>query len=194
MHIGRDQQMITIDQFVEGLCNIQESDFDVPNVHRYVLEHQVDPDSLALYLLYAPTHYTRNLIYKCELFELMTICWEVGQCSRIHNHQNQNCWMAVPIGRLVVQNYQLIREDPATGFCELREADRARMDCRNPSFVRPEMPIHAALNLPEHGQQATSLHIYSRPYDHCLVYSMEKKSCCDVPLAYDTEFGRLVRN
>jgi len=28
------------------------------------------------------SHYTRNLIYKCELFEVMAICWEIGHVSR----------------------------------------------------------------------------------------------------------------
>jgi hypothetical protein len=36
----------------------------------------------------------------------MTICWEIGQASRIHNHRDQNCWMSAPIGRLKVQNFR----------------------------------------------------------------------------------------
>ena len=60
------------------------------------------------------------------------------------------------------------------------------------SFVDPDNPIHAVLNLAEFGERATSLHIYSRPYDHCLVYSLEAKSCRDVPLFYDSEYGRPV--
>jgi len=63
------------------------------------------------------------------------------------------------------------------------------MDPHNPSFVDPAMPIHAVLNLAEFRQRATSLHIYSRPYDHCLVYSFQKKQYWDVPLSYDTEYG-----
>jgi len=183
---------MTVEQFIEGLCAIEDMDFTVPRVAGYVRENLVDPASLAPYLLYSPTHYTRNLIYKCDLFELIAICWEVGQRSLIHNHQNQNCWMAAPIGRLAVQNYELIRADEESSFCEPRETDRIVMDPKNPSFVDPERPIHSVLNLPEYGQQATSLHIYSRPYSHCLVYSPEKKSYRDVPLFYDTEYGRAV--
>src|SRR2546430_11507454 len=39
-----------------------------------------------------------------SVFECLTICWEIGQASRIHNHRDQNCWMSAPIGRLKVQN------------------------------------------------------------------------------------------
>jgi hypothetical protein len=64
------------------------------------------------------------------------------------------------------------------------------MDAGHPSFVDPEMPVHAVLNLPEYEQRAASLHIYSRPFDHCLVYSLEQRTCRDVPLFYDSEYGR----
>jgi len=180
----------TVEQFIAGLCAIGEQDFTLRRVAAYVAENRVNPDSLTPYLFYTPTHYTRNLIYKCDLFELLAICWEVGQISRIHNHQGQNCWMAVPIGRLAVQNYELVRADEKTRFCELRKADRLVMDSEHPSHVEPEMPIHAVLNLPQYGQRATSLHLYSRPYDRCRVYSLENSSYSDVPLFYDTEYGR----
>lgn len=182
--------MIPVDRFAEGLNCIADGEFTIPNVDGYVREHPVDPASLTPYLHFTPTHYTRNLIFKNAVFELMLICWDAGQASRIHNHAGQNCWMSVPIGRLAVQNYELVRLDEATGFCELREADRLEMDPGRSSFVAPELPVHAVLNLPEYRARAASLHVYSRPYDRCLVYFPEKKSYCEVPLFYDTEYGR----
>lgn len=182
--------MTSVQEFCAGLRGIGEDEFDVPRVARYTAEHPVDPSSLQPYLFFEETHYTRNLIYKCELFEVMAICWEVGQVSRIHNHQGQNCWMTVPIGRLAVQNYEVVRIEPERGRCELREANRLLMDPTHPSHVEQEMPVHAVLNLPEFGQRATSLHVYSHPYDRCLVYTPEKGSYCEVPLFYDSEYGR----
>jgi cysteine dioxygenase len=180
---------ISIQGFIDGLCAIPEAEFMPGPVARYIGSTPVDPASLERYLRYEATHYTRNLIYKCELFELLAICWEQGQVSRIHNHQGQNCWMAVPVGRLAVQNYEVVRQDPERGFCELREANRLVMDPEHPSFVEPEMPVHAVLNLPEYAQRATSLHVYSRPYDHCLVYDLQKRTYTDVPLFYDSVYG-----
>ena len=51
----------------------------------------VAPDSLAPYLHWGAQHYTRNLVDKTSLYELIAICWEVGQFSSVHNHQGQNC-------------------------------------------------------------------------------------------------------
>ena len=180
--------METVDRFVEGLCAIKENEFTVPRVADYVQQHPVDPESLGSYLFYSPAHYTRNLIYKSDVFELIAICWDIGQSSQIHNHQNQNCWMAVPLGCLAVQNYELVKFDDS-GFCQLKKANRIIMDPQHPSFVDPAMPIHAVLNLPRFRQKATSLHVYSRPYDRCLVYSAQNKSYWGVSLSYDSEYG-----
>ncbi len=184
--------MITIERFVEDLRAIPERAFTHEGIDAFLRDHPVDPASLAPYLGYSATHYTRNLIDRTALYELMSICWDVGQVSPIHNHAGQRCWMAVPIGRLSVQNYEIVRQDAATGFCELVEADRVLMDPAHPAHVEAERPIHAVLNPSEHGGRATSLHVYSRPYDRCLVYAKEEKTCREVPLFFDTEYGRPV--
>jgi cysteine dioxygenase len=182
--------MTSIDQFVEGLRHIPEAGFTLEGVHGYLRDNPVDPASLGPYLNYEVTHYTRNLIHKCERFELLAICWEVGQASRVHNHSGQRCWMACPIGRLAVQNYRIVFQDPATGSCRLEEAGRLDMDPAHPAYVNPALPVHSVLNLPEYATRATSLHVYSHPYDRCLVYSLEQGSYLEVPLFYDTEYGR----
>ncbi len=83
----------------------------------------MDAESLQPYLFWNPQHYTRNLIDKTELYELLAICWEPGMRSSIHNHKGQNCWMAAPVGRLAVQNYRLISEDLAAQRCEIVPTD-----------------------------------------------------------------------
>jgi cysteine dioxygenase len=180
---------VSVEDFARGLHAIDPADFTLERVGGYLARERVDPASLDRYLHFTTTHYTRNLIYRCDLFELMAICWEVGQQSRIHNHQGQHCWMAVPVGRLAVQNYEVVRQDPQTGTCQLREANRLEMDPAHPSYVEPEMPVHAVLNLREYGQRAVSLHVYSQPYDRCLVYNRENDTYREVPLFFDSEFG-----
>src|SRR5213594_3927636 len=116
-------EIIPIDQFVVKLCAIREGDFTVKNVYDYVRSHAVDEQSLQRYLFFSQNHYTRNLIFKNACFELLAICWDVGQFSRIHNHQNQNCWMTVPIGRLRVQNFRVVEQDDRTEYCRLEPTD-----------------------------------------------------------------------
>jgi cysteine dioxygenase len=131
------------------------------------------------------------LIFKNELFEVMTVCWEVGQASRIHNHRDQNCWMAVPVGRLRVQNYRVEDRDASCGTCKLVPTDTMLMDPSHPAFVNPVEPVHEVLNLAEFGERAVSVHVYSKPFDTCEIYLRDKGTYADVPLFYTSEYGVL---
>jgi len=184
-------ETLAIDQWVEQLKAIPKKDFTIPRVHDFARRKGIEAESLQPYLFYAQSHYTRNLIYKCELFEVMAICWEPGQVSRIHNHRDQNCWMVTPIGRLRVQNFRVENRDKAHGTCKLAPADCYDMDAAHPAVVQPEEPVHQVLNLPEFRGRATSVHIYSYPYSSCEVYLMDRGTYSDVPLHYSSEYGKL---
>jgi hypothetical protein len=60
-----------------------------------------------------------------------------------------------------------------------------------PAEVNPEEPVHLVHNVADFDQQAVSLHIYSRPFDRCLVYSTSKNQYSEVSLHYTSEYGRL---
>ena len=184
-------EIVSIDQFVTGLCAIPEEHFGVGTVYEYIRDHPVDERSLEPYLFFSENHYTRNLIFKNDVFELMSICWEVGQCSQIHNHHNQNCWMAIPIGRLRVQNFRVVEQRDAAGYCRLEPTNAFDIHRQMPAEVDPEEPVHQVLNLAEFGQRAVSLHIYSRPFNRCLVYRCETDEYREIPLHYTSEYGEL---
>lgn len=183
---------LTIQEWVKRLAEIPEQEFTLDRVLAIVRKSRIRPETLQPYQYFSKANYTRNLIFKNDVFEVMAICWEIGQASRIHNHRDQNCWMAVPVGRLRVQNFRVEARDPARGTCRLRPTDSYDMDPDNPGVVQPHEPVHQVLNLPEFGQRAISIHVYSRPFMSCEVYSMEKGTYCDVPLFYTSEYGRLV--
>lgn len=191
MSIETSVQPVTLDQFVSALCAIPEEDFRVGAVYNYVESHPVDEGSLTRYLFFSKHHYTRNLIFKNDLFELMAVCWDVGQVSQIHNHHNQNCWMAIPIGRLRVQNFRVLEQDDATGYCRLEPTTAFDIHRQMPAEVDPAEPVHQVLNLAEPGERAVSLHIYSRPFNRCRVYCLETCEYREIPLHYTSEYGRL---
>jgi cysteine dioxygenase len=149
----------------------------------------VESESIQQYLTWDSQHYTRNLIEKTPLFELLAICWETGQCSSIHNHMDQNCWMAVPFGKLLVQNYKVIQENLTAGSCDIVPTNIIEMNPENPAAVDPRDPVHMVYNPKEFGHRAVSLHVYSRPYDSCVVYSEEQHKCGTIKLSYTTEYG-----
>jgi cysteine dioxygenase len=185
---------VPIQDFVAELRKFREPVFTrVDQIIHFLESTPVESETLTPYLTWDRQHYTRNLIDKTPLYELVAICWEVGQASSIHNHREQNCWMAVPSGRLRVENYRTISQDLEAGTCELETTDTVEMNPRRPCAVNPLEPVHRVYNPREFGQRAVSLHVYSRPFDTCVVYSQEKRTCGVIKLHYQTEYGKPVQ-
>lgn len=189
--VMRTTTQVPVQTLVSELHRFPEAAFErTDQILRFLQETPVSPDSLSPYLTWDRQHYTRNLIDKTPLYELIAICWEVGQCSSVHNHRDQNCWMAVPVGRLLVGNYHLISQDIGAGRCQMEPANTVEMNPAQPCAVDPSDPVHRVYNPRDFNQRAVSLHIYSRPFDTCIVYSPEHGTCGEIQLHYNTEFRK----
>jgi len=187
----KTHSLVSIQDFTSELRRLPAPAFDkVDDVHDFLRMHPVNPETLSAYLVWDRQHYTRNLIDKTPLYELIAICWEVGQVSSIHNHRDQNCWMAAPIGRLKVQNYRVLWQDEAAGKCKIEPTDILEINQENPVSVDPLEPVHRVFNPAELNQRAVSLHVYSRPFDSCVVYSDQQGTCGTIKLHYTTEYGK----
>jgi cysteine dioxygenase len=184
---------VAIAVLVEKLRTFPPSAFDETEEIRALLERMpVDEASLAPYLTWDCQHYTRNLIDKTDLYELLAICWEVGQSSSVHNHRDQNCWMAAPVGKLLVENFRLGFQDLEAGKCRLHASNTVELTATSPCAVDPREPVHRVINPREANQRAVTLHVYSRPFDTCVVYSPEQGICGNIELHYNTVFGKPV--
>jgi cysteine dioxygenase len=184
-------KQLSIQDFVSELRKFPASAFDHTRDILEFLQHMsVSPETLKPYLTWDRRHYTRNLIDKTPLYELIAICWEVGQVSSVHNHRDQNCWMSVPIGRLMVENFHLVSQDVDHGRCQLTPTDKVEMNRAHPCAVNPADPVHRVVNPKQFGGRAVSLHVYSRPFDTCVVYSPEQGTCGVIRLHYNTVFGK----
>jgi cysteine dioxygenase len=184
-------KQVSIDDLIAGLQKFPESAFEYTDeILKFLEAMPVAPASLEPYLCWDRQHYTRNLILRTPIFELMAICWEVGQASSVHNHRDQHCWMAVPSGRLLVENFHLISQDVEAGTCKLEPSDQVEMNPSHPCAVNPLDPVHRVVNSREFNHRAVSLHVYSKPFDRCVVYSPEQGTCGEIGLRFNTEYGK----
>jgi cysteine dioxygenase len=184
-------KQIAIQDFVSELRKFPEAAFDqTEQIRRFLQDLPINPDSLEPYLKWDRQHYTRNLIDKTPLYELIAICWDIGQASSIHNHRDQNCWMAVPSGRLLVENFRVKQQDIAGGTCDIESTEIVEMNISQPCAVDPLEPVHRVFNPREFEQRAVSVHVYSRPFDSCVVYSAEQHTCGEIKLHYTTQYGK----
>ncbi len=185
---------VSVQQLIDHLDQLGEGDFLTVERPLAVLRaNLVDPKTLAPYIFWNSQHYTRNLIHKTELYEMLAICWDVGMKSSVHNHKDQNCWMAAPIGKLQVNNYKVLEEDLASQHCNIIPTDTVEITLANPVAVDPLNPVHDVRNPREWNQRAVSLHIYSRPFASCIVYSCEQHTCGEIGLCYTSMYGKLMQ-
>ncbi len=184
-------KQLPIGDFVSELHKFPEAAFDhTGDILAFLERTSVAADTLTSYLTWDCQHYTRNLIDKTPLYELIAICWDVGQVSSVHNHRDQNCWMLVPAGRLLVENFHLVSQNIDEGRCQLTPTDTLEMNPTHPCAVDPSDPVHRVLNSRHFAERAVSLHIYSRPFDTCVVYSPEQGTCGTIKLHYSTVYGK----
>src|SRR5258708_10612825 len=157
-----ESEQLIITDWVKDRAAISEREFTLETVQSYIVQHSVRPETLDKYLFFSRGNSTRNLIFKNDVFECMTICWEIGQFSRIHNHRDQNCWMSAPIGRLRVQNFRVQQRDAGHGTCHIVPTDSYEMYAAHPAYVNPLQPAHQVLNLPAFNQRSGISHADSK--------------------------------
>jgi hypothetical protein len=99
--------------------------------------------------------------------------------------------MTIPTGRLRVQNFRVAEQLASSRYCKLEPTNSFDIHQLLPAEVDPAEPVHQVSNLAEFNQRAVSLHVYSRPFDRCLVYSLETSEYREIPLHYTSEYGKL---
>ena len=180
-----------VDGIVETLRGVPPLQFRPGEVCRRLKGVHLDAASLAPFLLFAPHRYTRNLIYRDDLFELIALCWEPHTASPIHNHAGQLCWLSIQAGALRLENFHsLDGPGPGTGIRIVPKGAVERADAGIVDLQQGEDAIHRVSN--PFDARAVSLHVYSRPYDSCLAYDPATDSAREMQLAYHSTGGRLV--
>ena len=170
----------SLEGFVAALRAIPAEEFTDDRVLDTVRKNRVAASELEPFTVWRPDRYTRGRIYRDDLFEVLVLCWNVGQASPVHDHAGQKCWMALPQGRLEVANYS---------FKQGREAEYIDTevvgDSGNEVHVDQCACIHQITNRCSWCEPAVSLHVYSRPFDSCYIYDLAtgrrelKEMVCD---------------
>ena len=95
---------------------------------------------------------------------------------------------------LRIENFPLEFQDLAPGKCRLTASNTVELTPAQPCAVDPNDPVHCVVNPRETNERVVTLHVYFRPFDTCVVYSPEQRTCGDIRLHYNTVFGKPVAN
>ncbi len=77
--------LVEVEAIVETLRAVPPPRFQPGHVCELLAGAAARPETLRHYLHFAPGRYTRNLVYRDDLFELIALCWSPGSASPIHN-------------------------------------------------------------------------------------------------------------
>jgi len=195
----------TVEDFIHGLTSMERELISKELIARYCDSMRLSIDALKPYTFFNDDCYTRNLIYRDDLFEVMSICWKPGHKTTIHTHNGQLGWMDVPQGELHVHNYQylacnapenqnVVGIDCTGGASEIHLMRKGTMSCHeggNIYTVDKLHTIHQIENPDTAITGAVSLHVYSRPIDSCVAFDLEHQRCYRRSLAYYSRNGKI---
>lgn len=127
------------------------------------------------------TYYTRNCIARTQDFELLLLCWQAGQETPIHSHNDQDCWVFLVEGSIVENQYKNDKNEvPVLTVSEL-------MQEQGSYYINDDIGLHSLHNSKE--KRAMSLHIYVNPIEECSYYSQRLQEYKIKKLSYDTVVG-----
>ncbi len=193
-----------IDDFVQILRGFTPETLTSAAVLEICSDTDLDDASLAKYVHWHDAMYTRNLIYRSELFEVMAVCWKKGQKTVLHTHNGQLGWMMVNRGIAEVTNFKWQgcnaaegqnREglDCLAGATELELSRESVETCGRGGHVNSIDRVRTIHQVAVVGEEpVVSVHIYSRPIDSCVAFDLEAPRCYRRQLRYFSRFGDVV--
>jgi cysteine dioxygenase len=182
---------LSVHDWLQGIAAIPKADFTRNNVRGYMFHNAIDRKTLEPYLFFSSKRYARNLIFKNDVFECLAMCWDIGQASSIHDHNDKLGWIYLAQGRLFVQNYSIEARDPVRRTCRVVPTNSAQLSANNTAYVDHDEAVHKVSNFAEYQQRAVSVHVYQQPLSQCEVYSLETGTFDVIQLAYTSEYGKL---
>lgn len=155
-----------------------------PGVARLLEEYARRACDWREFALFEASYYSRNLVHRTELYELIVLCWNVGQKSPIHDHAQQRCWMAVLEGTV---RETIFRARAAGG--PLAVSAVRSFPSGSVAYIVDEIGWHRIE--PEGESAAVTLHLYSRPIAECRIFDETTQHVATRQLSYHSIRGRL---
>ncbi len=171
---------VCLEGSVAALRAIPEEEFTDSRVLETVTNSRVPITELDPYLVWKPDRYTRGLVYRNELFEVIVLCWNVGQGSPVHDHAGQRCWMTLPQGRLEITNYAY-KHGREIEFIDTEIVGEHESDIH----IDQCSSVHQITNRCAWCEPAVSLQVYSRPFDNCYIYDLATGTRELKPMCFD---------
>jgi len=196
-------RVVPISTIVEGLRSFESGPITTSKVADFLADLRLDAGSIDRYARWRDERYTRHLIHRDDIFEVLLLCWMPGQRTPVHTHNGQLGWATVVRGGLEILDYtwkgcNKPENQNVVGIDCLAGATKVDLEPGSPIRANPggvvgtvtkQQSIHQ-ISCPESvGEPSASLHIYSKPIDSCVSFDLVHSRCGRRTLVYDTVDG-----
>lgn len=133
---------------------------------------------------FVPERYSRNLVHRCDGFELLILCWGEGHESPIHDHAGQQCWMAVLDGEVEEVHYD---EPDGESSRPMASGRVRRFGAGGVAYIHDDIALH--LIRPAPGTRGVTLHLYADPIDACRSFDPATGRATSIEVGYHSVRG-----
>lgn len=194
-----------MDDFVAGLRAFEGDPVSRDRIADYCSELRIEPSSLDRYVTFRPDRYTRNLVYRDGIFDVMVIGWSPGQKTPVHTHNGQLGWMLCERGAIDVTNYRYVScntpdNQNVSGIdclagattIQLEPVQSGRVEEGHPVATVDKVKTIHQMACPADAEPCVTVHVYSLPFDSCVSFDLERGRCVRRDLFWDTKNGEPV--
>lgn len=106
-----DRGSFSLTRFIDYLDRLPDEELTLEKVISLMERVQIRHDEIEKCLVFSKDSYARNLFYKGDRFEVLVMCWNPGQVSPIHDHDESFSVEKIYSGQILCTNYQRIDPD-----------------------------------------------------------------------------------
>ncbi len=178
-----EAERTTIKNLTDLIHNLEDGNYQLAS--NGVEGLRITPEEMDTYSFFKDDVYTRNCVSRNEDYELIALCWPVGQVTAIHGHDNQECWVKVVAGTFEEIIYKYDSENN-----RMVEESKHILQEHNLAHIDDENLFHSLRNISD--QKAISLHLYIKPINSCEVYNKKDGNLVVRNLSYFSEKGEIL--
>ena len=126
--------------------------------------------------------YTRTLLFKSELFEILALHWQPNCSSAIHDHGGALCWLTVASGTMGVENYLRTDGGAQPGYAAVSLEGREELGPGAIDHRRDDVHLHRCI---ARDASAITLHVYAHPIERFNAFDERANTCFEIASTYD---------
>jgi len=147
----------TIKQLTKTLENNIKKNQNIKNCSKYL--NNYNGKDYKKKIQFNNINYNRLKLFQNNDFEIMLICWNKNQETKIHNHPKNGCLYKVLEGTLIEQRYNNIFKSSSVSSTRAPSLSSFINNNQKSNYIDNDLGIHKIIAK----EKSVSLHIYSPP-------------------------------